>query len=68
MPCKACKSSNLRELPAEIAIHFRGMANLDTPAVFGYPTLLICLDCGFTEAVLEAAELWQIRGSDSAAA
>jgi len=68
MPCKACKSSNLRELPAEIAIHFPGMANLDRPAVFGYPRLLVCLDCGFTETVLEAAELWQIRGSDSAAA
>ena len=37
------------EFPAEINIHFPGMENLKQPTVFVFPTLLICLDCGFTE-------------------
>lgn len=30
-------------------VHFSGLKNLDTPPVFVFPKLLVCLDCGFTE-------------------
>lgn len=49
MPRKACHSAKKGEFPAEINIHFPGMENLKQPTVFVFPTLLICLDCGFTE-------------------
>lgn len=49
MPCKACHSAKKAKFPAEISIHFPGMENLKQRTVFVFPTLLICLDCGFTE-------------------
>jgi len=45
------------EFPAEINIHFPGMENLAKPPVFVFPTLLICLDCGFTEFSISETEL-----------
>jgi len=47
----------LTEFGAEINIHFSGLKNLDTPAVFVFPKLLVCLDCGFTEFTLEETDL-----------
>ena len=57
MPCKACHSAIKGEFPAEINIHFPGMKNLAEPTVFVFPTLLICLDCGFTEFSISETEL-----------
>ena len=57
MPCKACHSAIKGEFPAEINIHFPGMENLAEPTVFVFPTLLICLDCGFTEFSISETEL-----------
>jgi hypothetical protein len=68
MLCKTCKSPNRRELPAEIAIHFLGRENLDRPAVYSFPTLLVCLECGFTEMVLSETELLRLRERRSAPA
>jgi hypothetical protein len=61
MSCRACNSSNQCELPAEIALHLPGIRNLDKAAVFAFPMLLVCLDCGFTEMVVTQAELWRLR-------
>jgi hypothetical protein len=58
MSCKFCTASKQSEFPAEINIHPpRGIENLDKPAVWCFPSLLICLNCGFTEFVLAATEL-----------
>ena len=48
MPCYMCNSENQKEFPSEIAIHFPGKGNLSVPHVFVFPSLLVCLDCGFT--------------------
>ena len=57
MPCKACHSAKKGEFPAEINIHFPGMKNLAEPTIFVFPTLLVCLDCGFTEFSISETEL-----------
>jgi hypothetical protein len=44
-----------------MALHLPGIMNLDKAAVFAFPMLLVCLDCGFTEMVLTPAELWRLR-------
>jgi hypothetical protein len=58
--CRSCASENQTELGAEINIHFSRPKNLDIPAVLVFPTLLVCLDCGFTEFTLEETELRQV--------
>jgi predicted nucleic-acid-binding Zn-ribbon protein len=57
MQCKACGSHNQTVFNAEINVHFPGLKNVDRPAVFVFPTLLLCLNCGFTEFTLSESEL-----------
>jgi hypothetical protein len=47
MSCNVCNSEVQKEFPSEIAIHFPGKANLSVPHVFVFPSLLVCLGCGF---------------------
>ena len=61
MRCKSCQSTSQVELPAEIAIHFQGRQNLNTPHVFVFPDIAICLDCGSTKFTVPEAELRSIR-------
>ena len=44
--CKVCSSQNQTECKAEICLHYQAGT---LPATFLFPTLLVCLDCGFTE-------------------
>jgi hypothetical protein len=57
MQCKACGSHKQAEFNSEINVHFPRLKNLDKPAVFVFPKLLLCLDCGFTEFTLRESEL-----------
>lgn len=67
VPCKSCYSVLQRKFPAEINIHFHGMKNLDKPAVWAFPNLMVCLNCGFTEFVLENRERETLRDNSSEA-
>jgi len=60
MTCKSCSSENQRRFSSEIIIHFSGLKNLDKPAVFAFPKLLVCLECGFGEFDLRETELQQV--------
>jgi hypothetical protein len=60
MRCQACQSTQVG-LRAEIAIHFPGRENLNTPHVFVFPNIVICLDCGSTNFTVPEAELQSIR-------
>jgi len=64
MMCKSCRSTNQREFLAEINIHFPGSKNLTKPSVWAFPTLLVCLDCGFTEYLLDEDALARLRDED----
>jgi len=57
MTCKSCFSKNLRRFNSEINIHFAGLTNLDRSAVFVFPMLLVCMDCGFSEFGIAGSEL-----------
>jgi len=58
MQCKSCQSARNWKCPAEINIHPpAGMENLSKPAVWAFPRLRVCGDCGFVEFVLEESEL-----------
>ncbi len=57
MPCKSCGSESLGEFTGEIAVHFRGLQNINAPTVFVFPELVVCLDCGHTEFVIPKGKL-----------
>ena len=55
--CKSCESTNQRVFESEISIHFPEFKNLKRGPVLAFSDLVVCLDCGFTEARIEGAEL-----------
>ena len=57
MHCQSCGSENLAKFGGEVAIHFRGLNNLDKPIVWVFPELLICLDCGIAQFAVPEAKL-----------
>ena len=64
MPCKACHSVNQRNFTAEINIHFPGMKGLDIPAVWVFPPILVCMDCGTTQFTIPEAERKELASRD----
>jgi len=60
MSCTRCLSLHQTELNSEINLHFRGLPNLGEPGIFVFPQVLVCLDCGLSEFVIEKRELAQI--------
>jgi hypothetical protein len=50
-----------------MAIHFRGLKNIDKPVVWVFSELIVCLDCGTAEFAVPEAELRQL-GKGAAAA
>jgi hypothetical protein len=46
MFCPKCASGNGVEFATEMMIHFQGLKHLDDPAVWLFPKILDCLDCG----------------------
>lgn len=57
MGCKSCGSVNQQKFKAEIAIHFLGIENINQPAVWIFPELVACVDCGIAEFAVPEAEL-----------
>jgi hypothetical protein len=66
--CKSCGTSNQSEFSSEICIHFPELKDLDKPAVFVFPKIVVCLYCGFTEFAIPEAELRRLGMIDCAAA
>ena len=59
MGCKSCGAVNRRTFTAEIAIHCPGpgLKDIDMPAVWVFPDLAVCLECGIAEFAVPEAEL-----------
>lgn len=68
MPCKSCGSVDQSKFTGEIAIHFRGLKNIDKPVAWVFPELVVCLDCGTAEFVVPEAELRLLAKGDVAPA
>lgn len=64
MNCRSCTSENQRTFDSEINVHFPGLKNLDKPSVFAFPTLVVCMDCGFSEFAMPETEL-RLLGIDA---
>ena len=50
--CSCCGNDHLQMFNGEVALHLRGMENLDKPATFVFPKVLVCLDCGASHFVI----------------
>jgi len=57
MICAQCQSSRRADLPAEVLLHFSGIANIDNPGVLMFPKVSVCLDCGFSWFVAPEAQV-----------
>jgi hypothetical protein len=57
MSCLLCGSGNEAELTAEMLIHFSGLKNIEKPAVWLFPKLLVCLDCGSSRFTVPESKL-----------
>jgi predicted nucleic-acid-binding Zn-ribbon protein len=68
MLCKSCGSENLGKFTGEIAIHFRGLKNINEPHVWVFPELVVCLNCGFAEFGVSESELHLLTKGRVAAA
>ena len=66
MACRSCKLATEIELTAEMNIHFSGAMNVDKPPVWAFPRIVVCLNCGFVEFVLESDELLHVREAAAA--
>ena len=56
MSCLLC-GSGIRQLTAEMVIHFSALKNLDKPGVWVFPKLFVCLDCGYSHFTVPQREL-----------
>jgi hypothetical protein len=61
MACKKCASENLQTLTAELSASSRHVDEVNHPPIYVCQELLVCLDCGFSELVISAPELEQLR-------
>ena len=72
MSCPSCASGNEKQFTAEIMIHLSGLRSADNPGLLAFPTVLVCLDCGFSRFRTTEAQLRLLgehsAGSESAAA
>jgi hypothetical protein len=62
--CSFCTSRNQKEFPAEVGIHFPDFRDVDEGAVFVFPKLLVCCDCGFSSFMTPAPELARLCAAD----
>ena len=56
IPCESRGSKNLHKFKGEIAMHFRGLKNLDVSSA-----VVVCLDCGAAQLAVREAELRQLQ-------
>jgi hypothetical protein len=66
MACKRCSSGSQSKFDAEINIHLPGYDGLGEPAVWIFPELVVCLECGFTEFSVVETELRKLENGAAA--
>src|SRR3954471_16411620 len=55
--CRSCLSGNRSQFSSEICIHFPGLEGLEKPAVFVFPKIVVCFNCGHSEFSMPETEL-----------
>ena len=66
MSCYVCNSEVQKEFLSEIAIHFPGKANLTVPHLLVFPSLLVCLGCGFAGFSIQQDDLRRLAKGSAA--
>lgn len=67
MPCKSCGSEDLHRFGGEVAIHFRGLKNINKPIVFVFPEIVVCMDCGLAQFTVPDNQLRSLKKGKAAA-
>ena len=57
MSCPACNSEEQVDFSAEMVLHFPGLKNLNKPAVWLFPKVLVCSNCGYSRFSVPEEEL-----------
>lgn len=65
MACKECGGDNLKGFSAEIAFTFTGQGSLENAPAYTIAKPVVCLECGFTELVVEKHTLQELNGGGS---
>jgi hypothetical protein len=68
MLCKSCGSVIQRKFKAEMGVRSSELRNLAKPAVWVFPELIVCLDCGATEFTVPKTELRLLAETEVAVA
>jgi hypothetical protein len=68
MACKACASANLQKLTGELSASFSDVKRANLSPVYVCQEVVVCLDCGFTELIIPAHELEQLKKGSAASA
>lgn len=66
MACKLCNSENLQKLEGEFTASLPGLKGLEVPPIYVSQSVLVCMDCGFTELVIPTAELLSLKKAKAA--
>jgi hypothetical protein len=60
--CKSCTSMCTSEFVAEICMHFKGgVESLGKPIIWVFPSVVVCLECGYAEFSVPETELNQCQ-------
>ncbi len=68
MACKVCNSENLQKLEGELTASLPDLKGVSVPPIYICQSVLACMDCGFTELVIPAAELLSLKKAKAASA
>lgn len=67
MASKRCSSDNQSKFSVEMNFHFPGYEGLDKHPVLVFPTVIVCLVCGFSEFIVPEGELRLLAKGTTAA-
>jgi len=66
MACGSCGSERQEAFAAEMNIHLPGPKGLEQPALWTFPRIEVCLDCGLTLFTITEAELRLVENGRAA--
>jgi hypothetical protein len=61
MICRKCASTHQQDFQGELTVAFPGIERLNLSPVYVCQKTLVCLDCGFTELLVPATKLEELR-------
>jgi len=63
MACKACNSQNLQRLEGELTASLPSLDDLKIAPIYVCQSVVVCLDCGYSELVIPTAELLTLKNA-----